>query len=146
MTEISAYETTHGRRWRVRYRNPDGSQTDKRGFRRKLDAETWAAEHVTVAKAHGSYVDPSDGRTSVGVLYGRCVAAKRISVKPSWLRTIEITWRNHVEPMWGARAVAGIERGEVQQWVSDLSSHCSASLTIRGWWCSESQRHRIRCL
>lgn len=131
MVNIASYETKGGRRWRVRYRKPDGSQTDKRGFKRKLDAENWAAEHVTVAKAHGSYVDPSDGRTSVGALYERWVAAKRISVKPSWLRTIEITWRNHVEPMWGARAVAGIERGEVQQWVGDLSSRRSASLTIR---------------
>lgn len=44
MTTISSSTTQSG----VRYRKPDGSQTDKRGFRRKRDAEQWAAEHVTI--------------------------------------------------------------------------------------------------
>lgn len=46
MTTISSYTTQSGVRYRVRYRKPDGSQTDKRGFKRKRDAEQWAAEHV----------------------------------------------------------------------------------------------------
>ena len=57
MTTISSYTTQSGVRYRVRYRNPDGSQTDKRGFKRKRDAEQWAAEHVTTAKAQGSLID-----------------------------------------------------------------------------------------
>lgn len=51
MTTISSYTTQGGVRYRVRYRKPDGSQTDKRGFKRKRDAEQWAAEHVATASA-----------------------------------------------------------------------------------------------
>ena len=51
----------------MRYRKPDGTQTDKRGFRRKVDAENWAAEHVTIAKATGSYIDP-DSAMAIGML------------------------------------------------------------------------------
>lgn len=35
---ITAYETAQGRRYRVRYRKPDKSQTDKRGFKTKKEA------------------------------------------------------------------------------------------------------------
>ena len=57
MANITRYRTAKGEnRYRVRYRKPDGTQTDKRGFRRKIDAETWAAEHVTIAKATGRVV------------------------------------------------------------------------------------------
>ena len=66
MTTISSYTTQSGVRYRVRYRKPDGSQTDKRGFKRKRDAEQWAAEHVTTAKAQGSFIDPQDAKITVG--------------------------------------------------------------------------------
>lgn len=62
--KISSYTTQSGVRYRVRYRKPDGSQTDKRGFKRKRDAEQWAAEHVTTAKAQGSFIDPQDTKDS----------------------------------------------------------------------------------
>ena len=40
MANITRYRTAKGEnRYRVRYRKPDGTQTDKRGFRRKIDAE-----------------------------------------------------------------------------------------------------------
>lgn len=70
MANVTRYKTTKGEtRYRVRYRKPDGTQTDKRGFRRKIDAENWAAEHVTIAKATNSYVDPEGGKRRVGDLY-----------------------------------------------------------------------------
>ena len=43
------------------------SQTDKRGFRTKREAEMFAAE-VEVYKARGEYVAPSLGRVTVGEL------------------------------------------------------------------------------
>ena len=59
MANVVKYRTAKGEtRYRVRYRKPDGTQTDKRGFKRKIDAENWAAERVTIAKATNSYIDP----------------------------------------------------------------------------------------
>ena len=52
MGSIDPYETADGRRYRVRYRKPDRTQTDKRGFRTKRDAELFLAS-VEVAKTRG---------------------------------------------------------------------------------------------
>lgn len=43
MATITAYETTAGKRYRVRYRKPDHSQTDRRGFRTKREAQLFLA-------------------------------------------------------------------------------------------------------
>ena len=43
MGSITAYATAAGKRFRVRYRKPDHSQTDKRGFQTKRDAELFLA-------------------------------------------------------------------------------------------------------
>ena len=63
---ITPYETASGKRYRVRYRKPDKAQTDKRGFKTKREAELFLAS-VTVSKAKGEYVDPSEGRKTLGM-------------------------------------------------------------------------------
>jgi len=40
MGSVTPYETSRGRRYRVRYRKPDHKQTDKRGFRTKRDTSS----------------------------------------------------------------------------------------------------------
>jgi hypothetical protein len=52
MGSISFYETSAGKRYRVRYRKPDHMQTDKRGFRTKREAEDFLAS-VEVSKLRG---------------------------------------------------------------------------------------------
>lgn len=121
MVTITGYETKAGKRYRVRYRKPDGTQTDKRGFKRKLDAETWAAEHVTVAKAHGEYIDPSGGSVTVRPLYEAWMAKKRLAVKPSYYQTLETSWAAHGSAMWDARRIGTITRDEVQRWAASIA-------------------------
>ncbi|MBG6056485.1 hypothetical protein IWX81_002923 [Salinibacterium sp. CAN_S4] len=65
MGSITPYETSGGRRYRVRYRKPDRKQTDKRGFRNKRDAELFLGS-VEVAKNSGLYIDPTRARVSIG--------------------------------------------------------------------------------
>lgn len=132
MANVTKYTTSRGEtRYRVRYRKPDGSQTDKRGFRRKLDAERWAAEHVTVAKATGSFVDPQGGLRRVGDLYRQWVELRRPFWKPSHLASIEASWRTHVEPAWARRRIGDITNTELQQWVGRLAEARSASVVLR---------------
>ncbi|MDZ7915247.1 MAG: Arm DNA-binding domain-containing protein [Rhodococcus sp. (in: high G+C Gram-positive bacteria)] len=52
MANVKAYDTAAGRRYRVRYRTPQGKQTDKRGFVTKAEANAWAA-NVEVDKLKG---------------------------------------------------------------------------------------------
>ena len=123
MANVVKYTTSKGEtRYQVRYRKPDGSQTKKRGFKRKLDAERWSAEHVTIAKATGSYVDPQAGRQTVASLWPAWIAAKKVRCKASYIDSLEREWGCRVKPKWGSRTVASITSGEVQEWVSMLAS------------------------
>ena len=119
MATIESYPTKSGRRYRVRYRTPDHRQTDKRGFRTKRDAESFAAT-VEVEKLRGEYVAPSLGKITVAELAPEWLQRKESDVAPSNYRTLDAAWRTHVEPKWGKRRVADIELGEVERWIAEM--------------------------
>ena len=122
MASLSQYQNKDGRKlWRVRYRKPDGTQTDKRGFARRKDAEAWMAEHVVTALASGTYVDPADGQRTLGSLAEPWLAKKRLVVKPSYIDDLEGAWRKYVQPAFGMVPIATISRAGVQRWVADIS-------------------------
>ena len=122
MANVTRYKTSKGEtRYRVRYRKPDGTQTDKRGFKRKVDAENWAAKRVTVAKAEGTYIDPQAGKATVGELAPAWLAKKKLSTKPSHYRNLEGAWEKWVKPEWGNTPVSAVTRETVQQWVTGIS-------------------------
>ena len=117
---ISAYETEQGKRYRVRYRKPDKSQTDKRGFKTKKEAELYLAS-VTVSKATGDYIDPALARVSVAQLAPVWLAGKKPpALKPASYQPLETAWRAHVEPRWGDREIRSIMQSVVQEWVTSL--------------------------
>jgi len=120
MGSIEPYGTGDGKRYRVRYRDPDRKSREKGGFRRKVDAEEYLAS-VTVAAARGEYVDPNSGRMTVGELGPKWLAS-HVHIKPSWAATIEGAWRTHVEPRWGSTSINKIRHSDVQAWVADLSA------------------------
>lgn len=120
MATIEPYETASGRRYQVRYRKPDRTQTKKRGFKTKRDAELFKAS-VEVSKARGEFIDATAAKALIGPL-GDAWLARQTHLKPSSLRPVESAWRNHVRPVWGSVAVADVRRTAVQQWVSELSS------------------------
>lgn len=130
MATIGQYETKHGRRWEVRYLKPDGSSTRKRGFQRRRDAELWAAEHVTQAKADGGYVNPSDGRATIGQLYETWRDAHMPLWKESMADTIDSRWRTHVRPAWAGISVNKVTSADLQAWASDLTARRSASVVL----------------
>lgn len=119
MATITSYETKAGKRWRVRYRKPDRSQTDKRGFKTKRDASEFAAT-VETSKITGTYIDPTRGKATIAALGKRWLDGQT-HLKPSTLHSVESTWRVHVLEEWGDRAVAEIEHSEIQDWVTMLS-------------------------
>lgn len=131
MANITSYETAHGRRFEVRYLKPDGRSSRKRGFVRKKDAEQWMASHVTTAISQGTYVAPSDGRTTIAELWPKYVAAHDGVWKPSHLRPVESAWRVHVEPAFGSWRLDRLRHSDVQAWVSSMAKNRSASTTLR---------------
>ena len=122
MATISTYKTSSGATlYRVRYRTPDNRQTDKRGFRRKVDAERFAAS-VEVAKMRGEYVAPSSGRATIGELGPAWLERQRGHLKASTLRSYELSWATHVARRWGDVPISQVHYSDVQAWVAELSS------------------------
>jgi integrase len=116
---IESYGSADGRRYRVRYRKPDHSQTTKRGFRTKKEAQTFLA-NVESRKADGTYIDPASARATVSQL-GTTWLAGQTHLKPSSSAVVESAWRLHVEPIWGPKMVGEIRFSDVQTWVADLA-------------------------
>ncbi|MDF2444727.1 MAG: hypothetical protein JWR01_2930 [Subtercola sp.] len=88
MGSIEPYESSSGRRYRVRYRKPDHSQGAKRGFETKRAAERFLRE-IETAKDTGTYIDASETRATIGSL-GIGWLANQTHLKPSSYRPIEI--------------------------------------------------------
>ena len=119
MATIEPYDTAAGRRYQVRYRKPDASQTKKRGFRTKRDAELFLAS-VEVSKARGEFIDATEAKALIGPL-GAAWLARQTHLKPSSYRPVESAWRNHVLPRWGHVAVADVRKTAVQRWISEMT-------------------------
>lgn len=110
-------------RYMVRYRKPDGKQTKKRGFRRKTDAEQFEST-VEVEKLEGAYIAPSLGKAKLEDFWPAWYAGQ-LDLKESWRVRVESIWRVHLQPKWGHRQVASIERHEIQEWVGTLNRAAS---------------------
>src|SRR5258707_8645889 len=100
MATIEKYQTSSGATfYRVRYRTPDNRSTQKRGFKRKIDAERWA-NTVEVNKMTGEYIAPSLGRITVAELGPGWLTRKNQHATPSHYRMLESPWRVHLYPRW----------------------------------------------
>jgi integrase len=131
MGSITSYESAKGRRYRVRYRKPDRTQAEKRGFTTMRDAKLYLST-VTVSKSKGEYIDPVSSRVPVSMFADSWLRSKQPPMsKPSYYMTLEQASRNHVAPVWAAREISSIRRSEVQDWVSDLATRKSRAVVIR---------------
>jgi hypothetical protein len=129
---IEAYETSSGRRYQVRYRTPDRTQTKKRGFKTKREAEQFAAS-VEVQKYRGEYVSHQAGQATIGELGPLWLRRQSAHLKPSSLKALEVGWRVHVEPRWGNVRVSDISRTLIQDWVVALGAVRSATTVKRAY-------------
>lgn len=116
MASIKAYNTKHGRRYRVGYVKPDARNTSKRGFKRKPEAEKWASRNA-VSIADGDWVDPTKGAAKVSEVVEDWLVLNELLKPYSTDMTI---WRGTAQPYWGARRVKEITHREVQRWVSSM--------------------------
>lgn len=127
MATIEKYETSSGAtRYRVRYRTPDRSQTTKRGFTTKRDAEAWANQ-LEVDKRRGAYVAPAAGRVKLGE-YAREWLDSKHNLKPSTRARYRVVLDTFIAAHAGV-ALGDITRQLVREWVAELSaSHAPASV------------------
>lgn len=119
MATIESYETKAGKRYLVRYRDPDRVQRKKRGFRLKREAEAYAAT-VEVDKMTGGYINPAAGRITVTDI-GKQWQASLLDASESWRARQLSIWNVHIEPYWGRRILGKIDTSDVQDWVGLLA-------------------------
>ena len=118
MGTVKPYDSADGRRYRVNYRKPDHTQTTKRGFKSKREAELFLAS-IEVSKARGDFIDATAARVTVGEL-GKRWLSNRKHLKPSTARVEESTWRVHVLPRWGTTSVGAVKHSDVQSWLTSI--------------------------
>jgi integrase len=106
-------------RWRVRYRDPAGRERSK-SFARKGDAERFL-QHTEADKLRGLWVDPDQGRTTVGELAERWYATTA-TLKPKAREDYRSLLNNHVLPAFGHRTISSIETLAVRGWLAALVS------------------------
>ena len=97
LATIKRYSTASGERWEVRYRQPNGSTSRKRGFTTKRDASMWASK-VETSKTEGAFVSPARGRVTVGDLSVGWLARQEQALSPSYYRTTGYAYGKHVGP------------------------------------------------
>jgi len=88
MGSITAYEIGSGRRYRVRWRDDQQKQIEKKGFRTKKEAELYLA-HTAVSRSNGSYTDPGEARITVGALGVEWLRDKKHALKASSFSSLE---------------------------------------------------------
>ena len=108
-------------RWRAYYRDPAGRQRNKR-FGTKKEASGFLAEMET-AKARGSYVAPTAGRTLFGDYAARWMESWNTEATTA-ARDASIM-RTHVLPQWGAWQLAKIDQLAIQSWITALGKNRS---------------------
>jgi integrase len=116
---VTPYETAGGKRYRVRFRKPDHSQGQKRGFITKKEAERYLRT-VETAKDNGDYIEASAANITIAAL-GAPWLASLTHLKPSALDPIQRAWRIYVEPRWGATPISAIQFTDVQTWISEMT-------------------------
>ena len=133
MATIESYQDASGaKRYMVRYRTPQQTQTKKRGFRTKRDAEDFA-NTVEVRKLEGNYVAPSLGRVTVAELAPVWLSRKESDVAKSNYRMLESAWRIHVEPQWGSVRLSDVDLAGVETWIAAMRRKSGATTVIRAY-------------
>lgn len=120
-------EQRNGRRWRVRWRDPDGKHR-ARSFDRKADAQRFLYGLAADLDA-GTYSDPRGGRVTVDDLARDYLARKDALRKPKTAAGYREVYRNLVHPRWGTTPVGKITQNAVQTWVAQMSARYSPSRT-----------------
>ena len=117
-----------GKRYRARYRAPNGKEISKT-FDRRTDADRFISV-IEADKARGLWVDPALGRTEVADWSERWMRSMT-HLKPKTRAGYESLLRCHVIPKFRSTPIAQVGQLDVQAWVSGMQSDGLSPSRIR---------------
>jgi Phage integrase, N-terminal SAM-like domain len=116
-------------RWQARYKGPDGiDRPAPRTFDSKTSAERW----LTLTEAEiiqGDWIDPDAGRVLFGS-YARDWIEERPGLRPKTIELYRYLLRRHLDPVFGARALADIKEPHVRRWRKNLLDAQVSAVTV----------------
>ncbi len=108
-----------GKRYRVRWEDPDTGQARTQLFTKKSDADRHDA-NVRADISRGVYIDPAAGQITVRD-YSEQWRTQQIHAD-STQALVEKAFRVHVWPLLGDMPLSAVRRGTLQAWVKDRAS------------------------
>lgn len=113
-----------GKRWRVRWNDPETGRPRTELFDRKADADRHDA-NMQADISRGQYVDPRAGRLTVAEFAEQW--RKTQLHRSSTAERVERAIRRHVVPVIGALPLAAVRNSHIRGWVKDRAQHMEPS-------------------
>ncbi|MBV9024444.1 MAG: site-specific integrase [Streptomycetaceae bacterium] len=116
-----------GKRWQVRYRDPQGEQRAQ-NFERRVEAEALAAT-IDADLRRGTYIDPNAGKIALEDYAQQWVAGT--TAGPTTVERYEGVIRNHITPHLGRHSLRSLNQPSViQGWLRKLQDADLGASTI----------------
>jgi integrase len=113
-----------GKRWRVRWVDPETGKPRTELFDRRVDADRHDANmHADISR--GQYVDPRAGRLTVAEFAEQW--RKSQLHRSSTAERVERAIRRHVVPVLGSLPLASVRNSHIRGWVKDRAQHMEPS-------------------
>ena len=116
-----------GRRWRARYRGPDG-HIRSRSFDRKLDADRWLIARLGSID-RGDWVAPEAGDVPFAEAAATWLAG--LDIKPKTRAGYESLLRSRVIPVFGDVPLNRISPAMVREWISSMTAEGLSASRIK---------------
>jgi hypothetical protein len=117
--ERMAYAEKCGKKWRVRYKKPNGIWASEPGFDTKSAALDWGREQEGEIRRH-TWIDPADAKTPFGEFVEQWLTAARLAINTE--AKYKSYLKKHILPRWEDWPLVLIFNGhlEIQGWVNEL--------------------------
>jgi integrase len=108
-----AYAEKRGRRWRARWRGPDGTLESKPGFQTRKAAEDFGRDQEATIRAN-TYIDPRAGRITLTDWVNQWYPS--LDLELTTLANYRYLIEVHILPVFGDRPLASMTAEEIATW------------------------------
>lgn len=114
-----AYAEQRGKKWRVKYKKPNGSWASESGFETKKAALAWGGDQETDIRRH-TWIDPAHAEERFGTFAEQVFTKARLAINTRAKYRSYLD--RHILPQWEDYPLGAIfnDYQEIEGWVKDL--------------------------